>query len=245
MRKDWYRDWFASEDYLDVYHHRDTEDSEKIVSLILSHIDLKHGSEILDAACGAGRHAINFAQKGFIVMGFDLSETMLQIANEDSVKKNLDIVFENADLRAFETNKKFDLVVSLFTSFGYFYSDVENFTFIENAYHMLKDTGYYVLDYFNKTHVEKNLIQLNKRMVGNKEIIESRKISDRRVIKTIKIRKDKHVNEFIESVRLYSFEELTDGFKKTGYKLFKVFGDYDGNDYNKEKSERCIIIFQK
>jgi len=50
---------------------------------------------------------------------------------------------------------------------------------------------------------------------------------------------------FLESVKLYSYDELVSNFEKIGYRKIKVFGDYHGNEFEKESSERCIIIFQK
>ena len=39
MQKEWFRDWFSSKDYLDVYNHRNEKDAEEIVSLIVSQIE--------------------------------------------------------------------------------------------------------------------------------------------------------------------------------------------------------------
>lgn len=245
MEKNWYKEWFASEDYLDVYRHRNDEDTDKLISLILGNIKLEQNSKVLDAACGAGRYSIKFAERGFKVTGFDLSDTLLQLAVKEAEARNLDINFLRKDLREFKFKDKFDLIVSLFTSFGYFNTDEENFIFVENAYDMLNSGGYYVLDYLNKTFLENNLIKNSEKIIGGKEIIENRSINNGRVLKRITIRKNGHKEEFLESVKLYSQEDLSEKFSKIGFKAVKVFGDYEGNSFNSEKSERCIIIFQK
>ena len=67
----WYNDWFNSEYYLKVYKHRDEVEAERLVSLILNNVNLEGGSNILDMACGSGRHAIAFAKKGFNVTAID------------------------------------------------------------------------------------------------------------------------------------------------------------------------------
>ena len=245
MKENWYQQWFASEEYLDVYRHRNDEDSERIINLILSNIDLASNAKILDAACGAGRHSINFAEKGYNVRGFDLSETLLKIAQKEAEEKNLDIEFSLADKRFFKIDEKFDLIVSLFTSFGYFYSVDENFAFPRNAFHMLSENGYYVLDYLNKVFLEENLVKFSHRIIHNKEIKESREISEGRVVKRIEIRKNGEKKEFFESVKLYSFGDIENEFSRIGFKVFKVFGDYSGEIFDQSKSERCIIIFKK
>lgn len=47
--------------------------------------------KILDIACGAGRHAIYLAEKGYEVNGFDISETALSILSKNAKNKNLSI----------------------------------------------------------------------------------------------------------------------------------------------------------
>ena len=245
MKNEWFKDWFSSKDYLDVYSHRNTEDTKNLIDLILSEINIKQNANVLDAACGAGRHSIRLAQKGFNVTGFDLSETLLEIAIKNAIEKNIKINFQHADLRTFQSHVKFDLVVNLFTSFGYFNSDEENFLFAENAYNMINDNGYYVLDYLNKYFLEDNLIDHTEKVFDDKQIQERRFIRNGRVEKKITITKENQDSEFLESVKLYSYSELLSQFNKIGYKQVKVFGDYFGEAFNNESSERCIIIFQK
>jgi 2-polyprenyl-3-methyl-5-hydroxy-6-metoxy-1,4-benzoquinol methylase len=245
MIKEWYKDWFSSKDYLDVYRHRNSEDTQRLVNLILSKVDLKLNAKVLDAACGAGRHAIKFAEKGFNVTAFDLSKTLLQIGIDESRNRNVSIDFQNSDIRTFTSNFKFDLILSLFTSFGYFETDEENFIFPKNAYYMLNENGYYILDFLNKKFVEQNLVKESERKINEKEIVENRFIKNDRVVKRISIREDNENNEYIESVKLYSYDQLEEKFMSVGYNVVNVFGDYFGNPFNNESSERCIIFFQK
>lgn len=245
MKNEWFKDWFSSKDYLDVYSHRNNEDTKNLIDLILSEIVLSKNSNVLDAACGAGRHSIRLAEKGFNVTGFDLSETLLEIAKSKANDKNLNINFQLADLRTFKSDKKFDLVVNLFTSFGYFNSDEENFLFASNAYNMINDNGYYVLDYLNKNFLEDHLVDQTEKVFDNKQIQERRSIVDGRVEKKITIIKENQNSEFLESVKLYSYSELQTHFNRIGFKEIKVFGDYFGERFDNESSERCIIIFQK
>ena len=61
--KEWYKDWFSSDEYLSLYPHRDDEDAEKLLELILTETNPVKNASVLDAACGAGRHSINLASK--------------------------------------------------------------------------------------------------------------------------------------------------------------------------------------
>jgi 2-polyprenyl-3-methyl-5-hydroxy-6-metoxy-1,4-benzoquinol methylase len=59
-----------------------------------------NGSKILDFGCGAGRHAVYFARKGFVVYGFDASEMAIERAKDVLKSENL-----FADLRVWDMMK--------------------------------------------------------------------------------------------------------------------------------------------
>ena len=245
MNKEWFDKWFSSKDYLNVYQHRNDEDAEKLIDLILSEININNDSYVLDAACGAGRHSILFAKKGFQVTGFDLSETLLNFAKDDANKFGLEITFYKSDIRNFFIDTKFDLIVNLFTSFGYFSSDEENFAFVKNAFKMLNKGGFFVLDFFNKEFLIQNLVSDSQKKINGRTIIEHRKISGNRVIKKIQIKKESVINEYIESVRLYAKNEILNKFSDIGFSVNKIFGNYDGEKFDTKNSQRLIIIFTK
>src|SRR5690349_15974356 len=78
----WFKTWFNTKHYLELYKHRDNKDAKKIVTLISKNISLPKGSKVLDLACGNGRHSILFARKGFNVLGIDLSPYLIGEANK-------------------------------------------------------------------------------------------------------------------------------------------------------------------
>ncbi|MDQ7816795.1 MAG: class I SAM-dependent methyltransferase [Melioribacteraceae bacterium] len=243
MEKDWFKDWFASEEYNSVYNHRDEDDAKKLIDLILSHITLNNNSLLLDAACGRGRHLNYLASLKLNVIGFDLSMQFLFQVKQKSLKVNPAIF--RADIREVCFKKKFDLVLNLFTSFGYFETDEENFRFVKKTFSFLNDNGYYVLDYLNKSYLTQNLIPYSKRLIGDIVLEEFREIKNDRVIKKILIERGGKKKIFHESVKLYSKDFLLEQFISFGYSYFKLFGDYEGHPYDEIKSERLIMIFQK
>lgn len=243
--KEWYQDWFASDEYLNLYAHRDDVDADKLLELILEETGPVEDASILDAACGAGRHAINLTVRGYNVIGFDLSKSLLQIAKQNSAKKNVKVDLFCADLRRISLNKKFDLVLNLFTSFGYFTNDKENFTFIRSAYQLLNDNSYYVLDFLNAKYIVNHLIPESVSVYEDKKITELRKIHENRVVKQIIIQNKSEERIYHESVQLYSKEEIITEFGKIGFTFIKNFGDYEGSTFDPEKSKRLILFFRK
>ncbi|MBU1101031.1 MAG: class I SAM-dependent methyltransferase [Bacteroidetes bacterium] len=242
---EWYKEWFDSEDYLLVYNHRDDQDAIKLTDLILRETGLPEGSSILDAACGAGRHCRLFAQKGYKVEGFDLSKNLLSIAHKRAKEEKLEIKFRIGDIRSIIYETEFDLVTNLFTSFGYFDTDAENFSFVKNAFKFIKVGGYYAIDFLNKKYLEENLVSKSENLMGSFPIIEERVIENGRVNKIITLKKPGIDRKYTESVKLYTFEELLEKFNEIGFKFTKAFGNYDGEEFNINISPRAIIIFRK
>lgn len=241
----WYKDWFNSEDYLKVYSHRDDAEAEILAELIMKNISLNADASVIDMACGAGRHSIALAKRGFKVTAVDLSERLLIEARKNSQIAGVEIKYILSDIRDFSSEQPFDLALNLFTSIGYFDEDKENFAVIKKAYDFLKKNGYFVLDYFNKDYLVKNLVPTSVISVNGDRIVQNRSIKGGRVVKNITIAKNGKVNEFYESVRLFSFDELSETLIKTGFIIEKVLGDFKGNLFNKTTSSRIIFIAQK
>ena len=243
--KEWFKDWFNTEEYLNVYKHRNEEDAKELVDLILSNIDIPQDGKVLDLACGPGRHSILFAQKGYKVSAVDLSKNLLKVALDSAVKSNVDVNFIEADLRDLCIKPKFELVVNLFTSFGYFDDDKENFKLFRRAFYFLNDNGYFILDFFNKDYLEKNIVLSSEGYIEHSKITQERKIEGKRVIKKITISKNGNEKHFMESVRMYSKDELITGIENSGFKVEKIFGDVIGRTFDLETSPRIIIIARK
>lgn len=242
--KDWFKKWFASDEYLSVYSHRNQLDAEDIINLILRNISVDYGSSVLDAACGAGRHSIFLANKGFKVTAFDLSKNLLRIGKTNAQNLNADVDFLCGDIRDIFFTRSFHLVLNMFTSFGYFDTDKENFSFFKNAKKFIVEDGYLVLDYINANFLKNNLVEESEKIINGRTIIEKRRIQEDKVIKNIEIRNNGETKSFIESVKLYDYEILENNFVKLGYKVHEVFGNYKGDIFDNNSSDRLIIIFK-
>jgi SAM-dependent methyltransferase len=241
----WYKEWFNSDNYLKVYRHRDETEAERLVDLIVNNIISVSGSKVLDMACGSGRHAIIFASKGYEVTAIDLSKNLIAAAKTNAKKQNVIVEFVNSDILEYNSEVNFDIAVNLFTSIGYFEDDKENFKVIKKAFDLLTDRGFFIIDYFNKIYLLKNLIPTTVFSDNGTRITQNRFVDGNRVRKNITIENDGTIDEFYESVRLYSHDEMVSFLKRAGFKIMKRFGDYKGNDFEEESSQRLIIFAQK
>ena len=241
----WYKEWFNSEYYLKVYSHRNQTEAERLVELIAKFWNLKANSSVLDMACGAGRHALIFAKFGYKVTAVDLSQRLISEAKKNAEQENIEIEFVLSDILDFEISKKFNLAVNLFTSIGYFEKDNENFAVIKKANDLLNYGGYFVLDYFNKDFLLKNLVPTTIFSENGLKITQNRSIEGARVVKKITIDNSGSSEEFYESVRVYSYDEISKYVEDAGFNIVKQYGDYFGNNYEVESSPRLIIFAVK
>ena len=242
---EWFEEWFNTEEYLNVYRHRNEEDAKNLFNLIRKNIVLENGSKVLDLACGAGRHSILFAKNGFDVTAVDISDNLLNVARKTAEEFKLNINFIKNDLRKLDLTDKFHLIINLFTSFGYFESDDENDEVIKISSQHLVDNGYFVMDFFNIIYLKNNLIPISYDKIEDGIIKQERAMEGNRIVKKIIITRSAVEKRYFESVRTFTKDELTFLFEDNGLKVQSIYGDYLGNNFEEESSPRIIIIAKK
>jgi len=75
---------------------------------------------LLDLCCGPGRFTIPLALKGFNVTGVDRTIFLLDHAREYAARELAKVEWVESDMRRFSRPDSFDLVINMYTSFGYF-----------------------------------------------------------------------------------------------------------------------------
>ncbi len=71
---------------------------------VVNFTNARNGSKILDVATGTGKQAFAFARKGYEVIGIDLSEAMLKVANKKNKYGNVKFEVGDATNLPFEDN---------------------------------------------------------------------------------------------------------------------------------------------
>jgi SAM-dependent methyltransferase len=119
-RGEWWRNYFDEQYLLEYEPIFSAERDRRDVARIAEVIGLPAGARILDVPCGQGRHAHVLAEAGFDVTGFDYSSTLLDHARARGTGRRLR--YKRGDMRTLPTpwTGRFDAVLNLFTSFGFF-----------------------------------------------------------------------------------------------------------------------------
>lgn len=237
----WYEDWFNSDAYDLVYRSRDEDEAEDLVDLVTRTVSLTPGARVLDVGCGRGRHAVSFARRGYRVTGMDLSERALSIAHDRAEKEQLDITFVRGDMREPVAENAFDLVVNLFTAFGYFTDPNDHLRAVKALQAAACPGGYVVQDFMNAPAVMATFVPEDERMIGDVHVRQARRLRDGRIEKSITLSRDGDVHTFEESVELLDRADFESMYRRAGLTVQHVFGDYDGSPYT-AASPRLILV---
>lgn len=106
--------------YVELYRHFPDYDQEPYtqgtqgeVDFIEQEIGHDRSKTILDVGCGTGRHALELSRRGYKVVGFDLSESLLSRGREKAQAENLDVTFIAGDARTLDFEAQFDVALSI------------------------------------------------------------------------------------------------------------------------------------
>ncbi len=237
---------FEPEDYLYFYEDMLTDEQTQIeVDFIRRELDLKEPKKILDIACGYGRHANRLALYGHEVVGVDINEKFLKMAMEDAKKLNVNVRYVLKDIREIDFEEEFDVVISMFTSFGY-YEDEDNLKILKNVAKALKRGGKFLLDLSNRDFILRNFLPYvvieregNYMIDFNIVDITEGRIYNKRVVIRDGVKKEKPF-----FIRLYAPTEIKFILESLGLKVIKFFGGYDSSPLS-IYSRRMIIISEK
>lgn len=238
----WFKTWFNTPYYHILYSDRNYEEAEHFISLLTKDLALPKGNKIIDLACGKGRHSIYLNKLGYKVLGVDLSEESI---THNKKFENETLKFRVHDIRDELSEKNRDAVFSLFTSFGYFDDIADDKKVFHSVYNALSKGGYFVLDFLNQQYVKNTLVE---DAVIEKQGIKfniSKRIENGYVIKDIRFNDHGENHHYYEKVKLHTLESIEDIAKKQGFRRIKIHGNYHLNDFQLEKSPRCINVFIK
>jgi SAM-dependent methyltransferase len=246
----WFKHWFDSPFYHQLYANRDEREATSFIDEMVNELNPKSGASVLDLGCGSGRHSKRLASKGFQVTGLDLSASSIRMAQRsieqvnNSRAERSSMNFYRHDMRVAFGKNRFDYVFNLFTSFGYFKTNLENYQVVNNIADSLVKGGILVMDYLNVQFAEKTLVPTGRKEIDGIIYHIERWTDARFFFKKVAIdnlQGDPPV-EYIEQVAKLSVSDFGCMFMKYGLRIQQIFGDYYLNDFDVETSPRLIMI---
>jgi SAM-dependent methyltransferase len=94
---------------------------DDLVAMIVHVLGLQPGDRVLDLACGSGEHALRLARRGLDVLGVDIAPSLIAHCRQQAADLGTTTArFEAGDMRDLAYQAKFDAVLLLSGSFGFF-----------------------------------------------------------------------------------------------------------------------------
>ncbi|QNR24636.1 SAM-dependent methyltransferase [Croceimicrobium hydrocarbonivorans] len=238
----WYEQWFNTRFYHMLYQHRDEQEAQDFIDILFSRLQPQSDWHILDLACGRGRHARYIHQKGMEVTGLDLADANIEFAAQYLEDK---LHFQVADMRQDLGTKRFDLILNLFTSFGYFDQWEENLKAMQRIKQALKPGALLLIDFLNVEKVCEDLIPSEQRNIEGHEFQIERRIEGGKIVKEIFLKEpDGKKHRFKEEVWALSLQEFQALFRESGLQILDIFGSYNLANFEARQSERLILLAQ-
>ena len=244
MQQTWFKDWFNSPYYHQLYFNRDEHEAAAFIDKLIDYLKPATGSIMLDVACGKGRHSIQLAGKGFDFTGIDLSDDSI---NEALKSEAENLHFYRHDMRLPFWINYFDYAFNFFTSFGYFKTRRENDSAIRTIAQAIKPGGCFVMDFLNVHYAEDHLVHHSEKEIDGVNFIITKWYDETHFYKKIII-EDEAMEEpmiYTEKVAKFSLGDFTEMFAYQGMQIQEVFGDYNFANYDVRKTPRLIMIARK
>jgi SAM-dependent methyltransferase len=211
-----------------------------------------YGSPVLELACGSGAYMIPLAEKGISVVGVDISDEMLSRAKEKAAARNVAVDLRKSDIRDFELNQQFPLILLLGNSLQHLLTreDVEK-CFAAVKRHLMPN-GRFVVEVFNPSlkilsrKPDENVMDSEYETPEGKAVLTGRVNYD--AATQINYITWKRRNETTAASKTFSFtmrqffpQELDALLVYNNFKIEQKFGDRDGSVF-KGVSPRQIIV---
>ena len=225
------------------------EESDSLLAFLADEYDLTP-ERVLDVACGVGRHATAFAERGIRVDGIDLSPAFVETARERAREAGVaDLTtFAVGDMRNLEPpTDSYDLVGNFYTSFGY-YDEETNRAILAGMAEQVAPGGALVLELVNRECVLANFEESEAYEEGGQVVIELREYdsetarlhSTRRVFDAIDDEYEFR-GEFEIDVRAYAPVELRHLLYGIGFSTVDCYGGFDGSPVGLD-STRLLVV---
>lgn len=234
------------------------ENNSSTINALLEKLLKEHQvATVLDLTCGTGSQVFWLKDKGFEIVGSDISRRMLKIAKQKAKLKQLKIKFLQGDCCTVYAGQ-FDAAITIFNAIGHLTREDFKLT-IQNINRNLNPGGFYIFDIFNLDYLKagNNITKLTGDWMavsdGQKfREIQFSTISDDGILASYSTYVCQDGNEsptklskgYKNTLQVYSSAELQDLLKENGFVVLAQT-DINGEALSKENSERILTVAKK
>ncbi len=240
--------WFADEQFWDtfgdcMFHPASFRVAQEQAPLL---VELAGGQQhrILDLGCGPGRHAVPLALLDQQVTGVDLIGVLLDQAKRLAAEAEAEVEWVQADMREFSRPDAFDLIISMWSSFGYFDDPADDLRVLQRCRDNLAPGGTLVLDVVGKEIVCRDLEPVHVTELDDGALLVERPVLEEQM--TVYSNEWTLVRDGVAHSaqwhhQLYSGAELRQLLTAAGFERINLQADLSGTDYDFD-AERLVVV---
>lgn len=215
-------------------------------------------SSVLELGCGTGNITVELFKAGYNIIGSDISEDMLMIAQEKAYESNHMINFILQDMREINYRKKVSSVISICDGINYITDENDLKKVFASVWNVLENDGIFIFD-ISSYYKLKNVLGCNTFAESYEEasyIWENYFDEEKGILDfdlTVFIREDEE--DFDEDYPLYirHFEQhkqkahKLEDLKASFEEYFELISVYDGETFSElmDDSQRMLFVCKK
>lgn len=219
--------------------------TEKECDYIARYCEMDGPRQMLDLACGHGRHALAFAQRNHRVVGIDMNEPFIALAKAEAARQQVAVDFRIGNILEIDFSNQFDVVTLLFNTLGFF-NEGDCRQLFEKISDALKPGGRAFIDTKNRDHITQ---EIQPHFVTEKD---GNLMIDRIRFDPISGTTTNHRTYLKDGVRYdtpftmhcYHYNDLERIVKGTGLVIEKVLGGWKHEALDSD-SRRIVLVLQK
>ena len=218
------------------------------VDAVCELLGLDEGAAILDVGCGWGRHSLELTRLGFRVTGVDLSARLLEEAAAAARTEDLDIEWIRRDMRQLDFDGRFDAVLSMFSSLGYFGSEEDDLAALRGMRTAVAPGGRLVLETMHRDVIAREFVERDWWETPAGDVVRVERSFDALagVSHEVLHWRDAagNMGEKPHSIRIRSATEWQDLLERAGWHPVEWIGGWDLEPFT-HLSERLIVLAER
>ncbi len=230
MKKDsgWWNNFF--DPFRPAFNMFSAKTNNEQTRYFIKRLGLKPGQKFLDCPCGIGRIALPMARRGIKVTGVDITQSYLDELEARAKRQNLPIKTVCRDMRRINFKNEFDAAANIWTSFGFFEKEEDNFLVLKKMHQALKPGGKFLLHVVNRDYVIRHFRSTDWYKSGDSILMEDRMFDFETSTMRGKwtIIKDGRQSEHETLIRAYSYHEILALFEKARFVNIEGTGSRKG-----------------
>lgn len=226
----------------------DDERTQREVDGVLELLKPPRGSHLLDWCGGWGRHAIEFAKRGFEVTLLDFALNHIEMAEAEMKKAGVELKLIHADFRETPVGVRADYAVNLFTAGIGYLTEQDDVIALTSLYRAMKPGGKLLIDTMNLFWLVRNYKSegWSENEDGTIRHLSKREFdyfSNRNRSSEILLVNNEEREAELDH-RIYSPAELIAVLRRTGFNPTELYGDFDGSEFSFD-SPRIVMVSEK